>query len=462
MSTDQDCSCGDCTSADLPVTPFEALRARHGMLLGEDDFRALMGNPRGKQMLHSAWLHGKGVVWGYDVRPDGLHKLAVRPGLAVDGWGRELLLASSATVDLTDWLAEHDRPETQDGCRDRTVTACLVAEFDCSSARPVPTLADPCDVTRTHDTASRILEEVRIALVPGNCPPCHRCRRYHRLRVLLGLDDPEDREDRAGREAAAARADVAGRPPQERVRPLCHHLHCLGVRDAAEQEPACLEGTDIPGLFPVDEKDAGVVLSCVEIDVRDAAGCTTIQEVRLDDCCRCLLLPTQVITELLCAVAARTLDRHRPEPPGGYGHGHDYDDRDEADEPVEGPRVHGDDVRWDEDEGCYLVPVSGELVAGSVRRAVTVTSLSARGWVEEDVEAVRYDADGRRIVVRMAARPQNSVVRLLVKGTGPTPVYGVEPAAPLAGVLGGPRGGRHDGHDAVVTVLDGPGRQEGS
>ena len=62
----------------------------------------------------------------------------------------------------------------------------------------------------------------------------------------------------------------------------------------------------------------------------------------------------------------------------------------------------------------------------------------------------------------MAARPQNSVVRLLVKGTGPTPVYGVEPPAPLAGVLGGPRAGRHDGHDAVVTVIDGSGRREGS
>ncbi len=166
-----------------------------------------------------------------------------------------------------------------------------------------------------------------------------------------------------------------------------------------------------------------------------------------------------MIAELLCGVAA---DRSAgPTDYGGYRPG-DHGDRDEPGEPMEGPRVHVDDVRWDEDEGCYLVPVSGELVAGSVRRAVTVTSLSARGWVEEDVEAVRYDPDRRRIVVRMAARPQNSVVRLLVKGTGPTPVYGVEPAAPLAGVLGGPRGGRHDGHDAVVTVIDGPGRWEGS
>jgi len=65
MTVDCACSCGNCT--DLPVTPFEALRVSYGMLLGEDDFRVLMGNPRGKQQLHSAWLHGSGVVWGYRV-----------------------------------------------------------------------------------------------------------------------------------------------------------------------------------------------------------------------------------------------------------------------------------------------------------------------------------------------------------------------------------------------------------
>ena len=48
--------------ADLPVNPFLALRARFGMLLGEDDFLTLMGNGRGKLMLHNAWLHGSGVV----------------------------------------------------------------------------------------------------------------------------------------------------------------------------------------------------------------------------------------------------------------------------------------------------------------------------------------------------------------------------------------------------------------
>jgi hypothetical protein len=244
----------------------------------------------------------------------------------------------------------------------------------------------------------------------------------------------------------------------------------------------------VPTSFPVTEEEAGVVLACVEIDVRDADGCTTIEEVRVSDCCRCVLLSTRTLTDLLCALAARVLGRHHHHGhreddcecgedddhggEGGYdeqdehgdqgygGSGHDSEGPDG--DAVEGPRVHADDVSWDEDERSYLVPVSADLMAGSVRRAVTVTSLSARGWVEEDVESVRYDAENTRIVVRMATPPQNPVVRLVVKGTGATPVYGAEPAAPLAGVHGGPAGGRHDGHDAVITVTGAMPAEEGS
>jgi hypothetical protein len=452
MSTDRDCSCGDCATADVPVNPFEALRARQGMLLGEDDFRTLMGNPRGKQMLHSAWLHGTGVVWGYQVRKDGELVLEVRPGLAVDGMGRELALDATIRIDLREWRAEYDHPENQDGCRTRKMSGCLVAELDCSTTSPVPTLANPCDVTRSSDTASRVVEGVRVVLLPGECQPCPPrtgCdgeSPYHRLRVLLGLDRAGD-DDPAGRAAAEGRAEVAGLPRDERTAAFCRHLRCLAARDAGQIRPACQEGTDVPTRFPVTEQDAAVVLACVEIDVRDEDGCTTIDDVRLDDCCRCVLLPTQTITELFCALAACLLERDRENG--------DHESR-PGDEPVEGPRVHADQVSWDEEARCYRVPVTGAIVAGSLRRAVTVHSLSARGWVEEDVESVHFDQEESYLAVRLAARPVNSVVRMVVKGTGPTPVFGVEPAAPLAGVWGGPPAGRHDGHDAVITLTGAP------
>jgi hypothetical protein len=409
-----------------------------------------MGNPRGKQMIHVAWLHGTGVVWGYQVRKDGELVLQIRPGLAVDGMGRELALDSTKRIDLREWREQHDGPGQRDGCGTRTISACLLAEFACSTAQPVPTLADPCDVTRSHDTDSRVVEGVRVVLVPGKCVPCsarpggHRESPYHRLRVLLGLDPVGD-DDAAGAAARRARAEIAGLPPHERAEAFCRQLRCLAARDAGGIRPACQEGSDVPTRFPATEEEAGVVLACVEIDVRDENGCTTIDGVRLNDCCRRVLLPTETITELLCALAACLVEQdyerqhHSPEP-----------DRETA----EGPRVHADRVRWDDAEQSYLVPVTGVLAAGSVRRAVTVHSLSARGWVEEDVESVHFEAEESHLVVRLAGRPLNEVVRMVVKGTGPTPAFGTEPAAPLAGVWGGPPADRHEGRDAVITLTN--------
>jgi hypothetical protein len=98
--------------------------------------------------------------------------------------------------------------------------------------------------------------------------------------------------------------------------------------------------------------------------------------------------------------------------------------------------------------------VSAALVPGSVRRAVSITSLSSRGWVDEDIDTVRYDPDGPAIVVHLADRPVNPLVRIIVSGTGPTPVYGSDPLQPLAGAAGGPPIGSGDGRDAVITLLD--------
>jgi hypothetical protein len=99
--------------------------------------------------------------------------------------------------------------------------------------------------------------------------------------------------------------------------------------------------------------------------------------------------------------------------------------------------------------------VSKAVQAGSLRRnAVTVTSLSAKGWVDEDITRVRYDGEAKAIVVEMADRPINPVVRVTVAGTGPTPVYGRDPAVPLAGIWGGPPGSADEGHDAVLTFTN--------
>jgi hypothetical protein len=428
MTPEEPCSCGNCT--DLAVNPFEALRVSYGMLLGEDDFRVLMGNPRGKQMLQSAWLHGTGVVWGYDVCMDGLASVRVSPGLALDGLGREVAQTATACLDLRDWLKENDSPPSQDACGTRTIHCCVVAEFDCCPSRPVPTLADPCDVNRKHDDDSRVTETARVVLRAGPCRP--RWHPYHRVRVLLGLDQVGE-DDHAGEQALQARMRVREASGDVRARELLHEFRWLAAHDNAELRAAAEPGTSDLTLFPVLDKDAAVTLACLEMNVRDADGCTTIEHTpRIELVCRTALLPTATIQELTCGFAPGVEDCA-------------------TDEDASGPRVLADDVAWSEDRRTLYIPVSAELNPGSVRRAVRITSLSRRGWVDEDIDTVRFDPERLAIVVDMVDRPVNEIVRLIVKGTGSTPVYGAFPPVPLAGVSGGPPGTVNDGHDAVLV-----------
>jgi hypothetical protein len=411
------------------VNPFLALQVAYGMLLGEDEFRTLMGNPRGKQMLHSAWLHGCGVVWGYRPSVEGVRTLKVSPGLAVDGLGRELCADTSWCLDVGEWLKQY--PEVLDqSCHSQTVHACLVARFDCCPTDPVPALADPCDITRQRDAPSRIAEGVRLELRPGRCPD--QARPYHRVRVLLGLDDV-GANDPAGEEARRALHRVLGREPGERAEALVKQFRRLAAWDVMDLAPASAEGD--PTLFPVLDADSGVLLARVEIDVRDRDGGTEIIEIRPPDPeVRTALLPTATIQELTCGSAPALLGEQAGEDAGG-------------------PRVIPDSVHWSDDATRLDFEVTAPLVPGSVsRRAVQLTSLAERGWVEEDIYSVSYDDPELRVTVVLADRPINEIVRLYVRGTGRMPVFGREPAVPLAGLAGGPPGNVNDGHDAALTL----------
>ncbi len=438
--------CGECEACcadDLPVNPFVALRVAYGMLLGEDDFRTLMGNPRGKHMLHDAWLHGLGVVWGYPVELRGELDLRVGPGLALDGWGRELALDHTECVNVRDWVDEleelpepdHDpggeKAEDGSGCRTVTIRACLYAEFDCCPADPVPTLSDPCDINRQHDDYSRVVERVRLVLRAEDCPePAHP---YRRVRMLLGLQEVSD--DEAGRQAHEAAWRVHTAAAEDRVTELLREFRCLAALDSAELRPAGDPGVDEcgdsggpPGLFPVVEDDAGVPLACVTITVRNPDDCPEIEDVHVDLCCRTALLPTATIQELCEGLA-----------PGVFG---------PTTQDAGGPRVVPP-AEWSEDGTTIRIAVTADLVPGSVKRAVKLTSLSDRGWVDEDIYQTHHEPG--YLVVELADPPANDTVRLIVKGTGPTPVFGADPLVPLAGVVGGPPGTADDGHDAVLT-----------
>lgn len=427
------CSCDSCTEAGLLASPFTSLRVAYGMLLGEDDFHAIMANPRGKMMLHQAWLHGTGVVQGFDVRQDGTRNLKVSPGLAVDGAGRELYQDCTLTLDVRALLGSAGLKDVQD-CSTETINAHLVASFSACPSSAVPVVAEPCDVTRKHDEFSRINEQVSYSLRPtkGHGPATG----YHRVRVLLGLEPLLGEDDDAGRAALAARERAAAAPQAESATAMLGEFRMLAVLDEIDLRPACKSGDSYPTLFPTEEDEAGVVLAAVVISIRESGGTSEVTVSVPDTSVRPVLLPTQVIQELVCGLAPSligTIGTHD----GG------------------GPRVLGEAELGDSSQGKGRVlsfAVTADVLPASLRRAITITSLSERGWVEEDIDTVRYEAKGRRVIVELADRPINELIRIVVRGTGTTPVYGDEPRVPLAGRVGDPPGTVDNGLDAVLTL----------
>src|SRR5262249_55604390 len=153
-----------------------------------------------------------------------------------------------------------------------TVEAWVVAEFAGCPDRAVPTLADPCDVTRQHDDYSRIVETVSISVRPQRPQWPHI---YHRVRALLGLDPVED-GDQDVRDAFDAAA------PAERPSVLLEQFGRLAARDVMDRAPALEAGDVGPGVFPVTDDQSGVVLARLTAEVTDHGACVSVGSVSVD------------------------------------------------------------------------------------------------------------------------------------------------------------------------------------
>lgn len=398
------------TPDELPFTPFSALRATYGMLLGEDDFHVLAGNPRGKQMLHNAWLHGPGVVRGFAVGlEEKTGKLRVDPGLAVDGRGRELHLDEPKCVAVE---AVTDK-----------ATRYLVARFRACQDRPVPAFSDPCDIDRTAMDHSRHRERIELALeeaAPGTGHPDPVPGPYRGLRVLLGIDLARDTD--VDQRAVDALERVRERPVAERPEALVAAFRRIAAHDVTLLEPLPPDTGDYPDL-PVEEDDEGILLAEVTLE----PGCRPVWTIE----CRRSLVATGTVQELTCALApGLLLDR-----PGL---------------PLGGPRVLRDTITW-EDERTLVLEFSKPVQNATLtRETVTVSSIASSGWNVEYMETLEPDPPGTttRCRVQLSREPRDPLVRLVVRGTGPTPVCDAD-GVPLAGCDDDPPGTVHQGHDAV-------------
>ncbi|MEW9553367.1 hypothetical protein [Nonomuraea sp. NPDC050783] len=444
--------------AEPPADPFLALRVSYGMLLGVSDFAVLTGYPRGKHMLHAAWLHGSGTVRGFAVSGRDPHTVLVGRGLALDGWGRELHHPDETCLDVR----ELARRLTFPGGGRRAASAWLAAAYLPCPSHPVPALADPCDVSRQNREFSRTTEGVSFLLLDE---PPRPAAGYPRLAELF----------RAGEVTPESFARAAAQDSVE-----------LGAGR---------------GSFPGDGP-APVVLARLELRLGEGGGVEAVTGI--DQAARQVLLPTALIQSLLTtrpgtppAIPFGTRPGTPPgalhgNPPGeshgepgkgGPGKGGPGDGRSGDGAPGDGgsdgggpgggsgdggsddggpgnggpggggPRVDPGSLRWRESGPAVVFTVTRPLLARSVgRRTLAAACLDEDGWRDLEIAGTGYDPVRQAITVLLDPPPPGSPVRLVVRGRGIVCVLG-EDGAPLAGLTTGPPGGVPEGDDAVLTTV---------
>jgi hypothetical protein len=426
--------------AILPVSPFLSVRYQLGMLLGVDDFDVAAAHPRGKVRLHNAWLHGPGVVWGLGVEapprsasdPALSGEIQVLPGLALDRLGHELHLDQPACVDVGAWYAQQKEAlgdptlggaaVVDEGTGEVTAQLRVEARFRACLTRQVPALAEPCDGGGGTDTAySRAFETVELKLVPGLATPVddREPGRYPRLRLLFGLLAPADPASPAPweQEVLDARAAIATGAE------LLAALRRFAALDGIALGP----GTAPSGrrlLFPGGpgaDEDAPVVLA----DLRD------VRLARDGD--RHRMTAVEIRPEVRPShVATSTIQELHRWPELGAG------------APTASATFSADPPRVVlRSQTLPFDPASVE------ENSISVTALVPDGWIDMELESLTVDAAEKEVEIILRERPPaGSVVRLLARGTGATPLLCVDGAGkrvPFRGDRG--RGGPHDGSD---------------
>lgn len=314
MADLHDTSC----SADVPLpsSPFVALHPHYGMLLGVADFQADQAYHRGKMRLHNAWAHGWGVLWGLGVSVDVTKgEIAVAPGLALDGRGRELHNDGAMCVHVGRWFEAHRNDAgfvfTDSAGVIRFDAHVRIRHHACLSA-PVPALADSCSNDSAGIAYSRVFETVLIELVPGKAPA--RSHRNPLLRVLAGLDAPRQDDNGVvlpGDQAALdARAAISAAAPADRVATAAAALHGISVLDSiAETSAQPSDPDDTDGhLYPASGPDTLALADLGTVTLTPSGipndSGTTLSVASADNGVRSVLLATSTLQALGGALLA--------------------------------------------------------------------------------------------------------------------------------------------------------------
>ncbi|WP_138760697.1 hypothetical protein [Modestobacter altitudinis] len=406
-------------AASLEVDPFTSLAVHFGMLLGVSDLQVLSANPRGKLALHQAWQHGKGVVWGFPLSI-GAHsaELTVGPGLCTDGLGREVSSGVDLCLDVRAWLEQQRQAGTVTTGEDGRFNARLVVRHEACLSRPVPTVASSCGQGEESVGYSRVLELAHLELRPWATRPVDdRDTAFTALRDLL-------------RDGALPPGLTTGSGRLADFRAVAAELvAALGPPGLLPPRPA-----DCTRLFPEDDPGEVVLADLPGMAVvREGSGSWRLDAPVIDLSVRRSHVPTWVLSELLAELLDGTVGEQCPSDAGGPR--------------VERVRVDGITV---------TIEFRGGIVPATVAAALEVRPFrEATGW-EEPVPLAPTPATDR-VTFDLPAEPTDEVTyRMVLRGTGPTPVVGLVDGrpVPLAGFVGDPPGTRGQGRDVVRRIPD--------
>lgn len=388
-------SCVSRETGDRSQAPYCSLNYHFGMLLGVGDFETEQSYHRGKMWLHTSWLHREGVIWGFDVQaaPD-QGEIRVLPGLAVDALGREIHLDADACLDVAAWFKDRLKRKPEDigwfeGDPESgpvVFHAHVVIRFKTCLTRQVPAMAQPCENAETSTAYSRVCETVEILLRPGlwtdpfdpegESPP--KPRPYRRLRLWFGLDEPGRDEDG---EILADDREILLTPRH------AASLRRFAALDEIDLRP--LEGDQ----FPV------VLANLRRMKLTRKGESWSLAVDTMDVTVRPVHVATSVLQDLLGSDGTASA-------PGAV--------------------VIPGSVEIDETTHTLQFKVSADLAGPSVTPAgFSLTAYHpGSGWAEVPLDSVVLSGDARTVTLGFSGgMPTGAeMVRLLIRGTGPTPV----------------------------------------
>jgi hypothetical protein len=380
-STENKSSCICTENGESAQAAFMALRYHFGMLLGVTDFETEQSYHRGKMRLHNMWLHGEGVVWGFNVQLDSERgEIRVLPGLALDRIGRELHLDADACLNVAAWFAAHrqeDGFEFEEDDTKITFDAHVVIRFKTCLTRQVPALSEPCENAGATTAYSRVFETVEILLRPGGAPAAP-APSYHRLRLLFGLDEPRLDDDGAilagDQEVLDATKDLIS-------------FRGFAAFDTIDLKPP--EGTEFTVTLA---QITGITLEKNGDQLKLTGG-------EVDVTVRPSHVATSAIQELL---------RGSLNLPGSA-------------------LVATGTVEFNTTANKITFQVTAPLDSASASPAqFSVTFLDAAGWRDATIDSVSFDAASNTVEVELDAPlpSPNQIVRFIAKGSGPAPLLG--------------------------------------